>query len=159
MYSPHTLFPLDTRNAHTTALRSLWHWASRISLDNYWQLTKVIATIHSMEVPNGVSFFYCFKTGVLMCFNWNFRMCASAQSWMHPPTVQRTVRKRSHSLLLARVMCRNILVGNKFDAQFLLWYVYLNSLRVSSNYVLILRRRIVWIQLLVQGPAEKPDDF
>ena len=36
-----------------------------------------------------------------------------------------------------------ILVGNQLDAQFLLWYVYLNPLHVSSNYVLILRRTIV----------------
>ena len=42
-----------------------------------------------------------------------------------------------------------LLVGNQLDAQFLLWYVYLNPLHVSNNYVLILRRTIVWIQLLV----------
>ena len=35
-----------------------------------------------------------------------------------------------------------ILVCNQTDAQFLLWYIYLNSLYVSSNYVLILRRTI-----------------
>jgi hypothetical protein len=29
------------------------------------------------------------------------------------------------------------------------WYIYLNPLHVSSNSVLILRRTIVWIQLLV----------
>jgi hypothetical protein len=43
-----------------------------------------------------------------------------------------------------------ILVGNQLDAKFLLWYVYLNHLHVSSNYVLILRRTIVWIQTVVQ---------
>jgi hypothetical protein len=42
-----------------------------------------------------------------------------------------------------------ILVDNQLDAQFLLWYVYLNSLHVSSNYVLVLRRTIVLIQHLV----------
>jgi hypothetical protein len=42
-----------------------------------------------------------------------------------------------------------ILVGNQLDAQFLLWYVYLNPLHVSSNSVLILRRTIVLIQHLV----------
>jgi len=42
-----------------------------------------------------------------------------------------------------------ILVGNQLDPQFLLWYIYLNPLHVSSNYMLILRRIIVWIQLLV----------
>jgi hypothetical protein len=36
-----------------------------------------------------------------------------------------------------------ILVGNQLDTQFLLWYVYLNPLYVSSNSVLILRRTIV----------------
>jgi len=36
-----------------------------------------------------------------------------------------------------------ILVGNQLDAQFLLCYVYLNPLHVSSNYVLILMRAIV----------------
>ena len=42
-----------------------------------------------------------------------------------------------------------ILVAKQLDAQFLLWYVYLNPLHVSSNYVLILRRTIVLIQHLV----------
>jgi len=42
-----------------------------------------------------------------------------------------------------------ILVDKQLDAQFLLWYVYLNPLHVSSNYVPILRRAIVWIQFLV----------
>jgi len=47
-------------------------------------------------------------------------------------------------------LCPNtIVVGNQLDAQFLLWYVYLNPLHVSSNPVLILRRTIVLIQLLV----------
>jgi len=41
------------------------------------------------------------------------------------------------------VLLRIILVGNQLDAQFLLWYVYLNPVHVSSNYVLILRRKIV----------------
>jgi len=44
---------------------------------------------------------------------------------------------------------RIILVDNKPDAQFLLWYVYLNPLHVSSNYVLILSRTIVLIQHLI----------
>jgi len=39
-----------------------------------------------------------------------------------------------------------ILVSDQLDAQFLLWYVYLNPLHVSSNYVLIFRRTIVLIQ-------------
>jgi hypothetical protein len=42
-----------------------------------------------------------------------------------------------------------ILVGEQLDAQFLLWYVYLNPLHVSSNSVLILRRTIVLTQQLV----------
>ena len=41
------------------------------------------------------------------------------------------------------VLLRIILVGNQLDTQFLLWYVYLNPLHVSSNYVLILRKTIV----------------
>jgi len=41
------------------------------------------------------------------------------------------------------VHLRIILVGNQHDVQFLLWYVYLNPLHVSSNYVLILRTTIV----------------
>jgi len=41
------------------------------------------------------------------------------------------------------------LVGNQLDTQFLLWYVYMNLLHLSSNYVLILRRTIVLIQHLV----------
>jgi hypothetical protein len=36
-----------------------------------------------------------------------------------------------------------VLVGNQLVAQFLLCYVYLNPLHVSSNYVLILRMTIV----------------
>jgi hypothetical protein len=44
---------------------------------------------------------------------------------------------------------RIILVGNQLNAQFLLRYVYVNPLHVSSNYVLILRRTIVLIQHLV----------
>jgi hypothetical protein len=47
------------------------------------------------------------------------------------------------------VHLRKILVDNQLDAQFLLWYVYLNPLHVSSNSVLILRRTIVLIQHLV----------
>ena len=44
---------------------------------------------------------------------------------------------------------RIILAGNQLGTQFLLWYVYLNPLHVSSNPVLILRRTIVLIQQLV----------
>ena len=40
-------------------------------------------------------------------------------------------------------------LGYQLDAQFLLYYVYLNPLHVSSNYVSILRRTIVLTQLLV----------
>jgi len=40
------------------------------------------------------------------------------------------------------VHIRIILAGNKLDAQFLLQYVYMNALHVSSNSVLILRRTI-----------------
>ena len=36
-------------------------------------------------------------------------------------------------------------VSTQLDTQFLLWYVYLNPLHVSSNCVLILRRTIVLI--------------
>ena len=42
-----------------------------------------------------------------------------------------------------------ILVGDQLDAQFLLYYVYLNSLRVLSNSVLMLRTTVVFIQHLV----------
>jgi len=35
-----------------------------------------------------------------------------------------------------------VLVGNQRDAQFLIWYIYLNSLHVSSNPVLILRGQL-----------------
>jgi len=48
-----------------------------------------------------------------------------------------------------RASSYTFVVGNQLDAQFLLWYVYLNPLHVSSNSVLILRRTIVLIQLLV----------
>jgi len=44
---------------------------------------------------------------------------------------------------------RIILVGNQPDAQFLLWYVYLNPLHVSSNPVLILRRKTVLIHGII----------
>ena len=37
------------------------------------------------------------------------------------------------------VLLRIILVGNQLDAQLLLWYIYLNPLHVSRNYVLIVR--------------------
>jgi len=47
------------------------------------------------------------------------------------------------------VHLRIILVGNQLDAQFLLWYVYLNPLHVSSNPMLILRMTVVLIQHLV----------
>jgi len=40
---------------------------------------------------------------------------------------------------------KKILVSEKLDAQFLLQYVYLNPLHVSSNSVLIHRRTIVLI--------------
>jgi len=43
----------------------------------------------------------------------------------------------------------SVLVGDQLAAQFLLQYVYLNPLHVSSNSVLILRRTIVLIQHLV----------
>jgi hypothetical protein len=43
-----------------------------------------------------------------------------------------------------------ILVDNKLEAQFFYnTFIYLNPLPVSSNYVLILSRTIVLIQLLV----------
>jgi len=45
---------------------------------------------------------------------------------------------------------RIILVNDQLEAQFLLQYVYLNPLHVSSNSVLILRRLIVLIQHLVK---------
>jgi len=51
--------------------------------------------------------------------------------------------------IILNVHLRIILVSDQLDAQFLLCYIYLNPLHVSSNYVLILRRTIVWIQLLV----------
>jgi len=47
------------------------------------------------------------------------------------------------------VHLRIILVSDQLDAQFLLQYVYLNPLHVSSNSVLIFRRTTVLIQLLV----------
>jgi hypothetical protein len=49
------------------------------------------------------------------------------------------------------VLLRIILVDKQLDAQFLLCYVYLNPLHVSSNYVLILRRAIVLVQRLVKS--------
>jgi len=52
------------------------------------------------------------------------------------------------------VQLRVILVGDQPDPQFLLWYVYLNPLHVSSNSVLILRRTIVLIQLSSWGWAQ-----
>ena len=43
-----------------------------------------------------------------------------------------------------------ILVDNQLDAHFFYnTFIYLNPLHVSNNYVLILRRTIVWTQLLV----------
>jgi hypothetical protein len=39
--------------------------------------------------------------------------------------------------IILTVYLRIIVVGNQLDAQFLLLYVYLNPLHVSSNYVLI----------------------
>jgi len=30
------------------------HWASRISVDDYWQLMK----FHTLKVPDGMSFFF-----------------------------------------------------------------------------------------------------
>jgi hypothetical protein len=48
------------------------------------------------------------------------------------------------------VHLRIILVGKQLDAQFFYnTYIYLNPLHVSSNYVFILKRTVVWIQLLV----------
>jgi len=41
---------------------------------------------------------------------------------------------------------QQFVVGNHLDAQFLLWYAYLNPLHVSSNSVLNLRRTVVLIQ-------------
>jgi len=51
--------------------------------------------------------------------------------------------------IFLKMHLRIILVGNQLDAQFLLQYVYLNPLHVSSSRVLILRRTIVLIQRLV----------
>jgi len=45
--------------------------------------------------------------------------------------------------LIALQHLRIIVVDNQLDTQFLLKYVYLNPLHVSSNCVLILRRTIV----------------
>jgi hypothetical protein len=51
------------------------------------------------------------------------------------------------------VQLRIILLDNQIDTQFLLRYVYLNPLHVSSNYVLILRRTTVLIKHLVYRTA------
>jgi len=47
------------------------------------------------------------------------------------------------------VRLRIILVSDQLDANCFLHYVYLNPLHVSSNFVLIFRRTIVWIQPMV----------
>jgi hypothetical protein len=49
-------------------------------------------------------------------------------------------------ILAVKTSQRTILVGKQLNAQFLVWYVYLNPLHVSSNYVLILR----WTDVLMQ---------
>jgi hypothetical protein len=41
------------------------------------------------------------------------------------------------------VRLRINLAGDQLEAQFILLYIYLNPLHVSSEYVLILRRKIV----------------
>jgi uncharacterized membrane protein YkgB len=53
------------------------------------------------------------------------------------------------SCLLLSVPIVSVLVSDQLDTQFLLHYVYINPLHVSSNSVLILRRTIVLIQLLL----------
>ena len=47
---------------------------------------------------------------------------------------------------------RIILVGNQLDAQFLLWYVYLNPLHVSSGIPLIIRSSKMYFQPVVYIP-------
>jgi len=55
-------------------------------------------------------------------------------------------------IIFRTVHLRIILVDNQLDAQFFYYtFIYLNPLHVSSIFVLILRRKIVWIQLLVQS--------
>jgi len=54
-----------------------------------------------------------------------------------------------HAAHILRPYLLRVLVNNQLGAQFLLWYVYLNPLHVSSNCVLIFRRTIVLIQHLV----------
>jgi len=67
---------------------------------------------------------------------------AHISSWLF-----RFLLQRFNTVLTVHL--RIILVGDQLEAQFLLQYVFLNPLHVSSNYVLILRRTIVLIQLLV----------
>jgi hypothetical protein len=56
--------------------------------------------------------------------------------------------EKTHNRMPKPTQLGVILVSEQLDAQFLLWYVYLNPLHVSSNYVLILRRTTVLIRLI-----------
>jgi hypothetical protein len=58
------------------------------------------------------------------------------------------VCKQQVFYIFLTVHLRVILVGNQFDARFLLWQVYLNPLHASSNSVLVLRRTTVLIHLV-----------
>jgi len=73
-----------------------------------------------------------------MAFQWQvmFEQCSQHHSYA-----------KCYIFLTAHL--RIILVGNHLDAQFLLWYVYLNSLHVSRNPVLILRRTILLTLILL----------
>jgi len=74
-------------------------------------------------------------------FNLDFR--ASLQPLCLPASTERGYLAILAFYILRTVHLCIILVGNQLEAQFLLWYVYLNPLHVLSNYVLILKRTIV----------------
>jgi hypothetical protein len=84
--------------------------------------------------------------------NGKLSVCDYTLPKRHQPVHFGFIHRNLHPFnIFLTVHLRIILVGNEIKAQFFLWYIYLNPLHVSSNYVLILRRTIVWIQFLVKS--------
>jgi hypothetical protein len=96
-------------------------------------------------------YFYIFLSPQKYLTRINHQFCThSSETW----NVSRLVFALTSHVLLFLKFCitkfdifqtvhlRIFLVGKHLDAQFLLWYFYLNPLHVSNNYVLILRRTI-----------------
>ena len=148
-------------------------WRAELQRDCFWKVCYSCLfarnlAFHNIEVrnwrmdrPKGSDFLQKRKDDVSPLFFWGgggyINVCRWLLCW-HCITASTEVAVLGNAqtkstevkfYIFLTVHLRIILVVDQPDRQFLLWYVYLNPLHVSSNSVLILRRTIVLIQHLV----------